>query len=199
MFCPQCGNKQSEELKFCKLCGANLFAVRQVVGTREADEKFDWSRTWVAEMFMSEAERKRRNAELERERGVTPEIKRYNEIKAGVIVSCVGIGVALVLWVIGMAIFRGGGIPPGDAELVRSIWVAGVIPFMVGLALIINGLFVSKKIVELHKRALGAAPDALPKGAEQPALKSADTSEFIHPGFSVTEGTTKHLTVKDER
>lgn len=199
MFCPQCGNKQSDELKFCNLCGANLFAVRQVVGTREADEKFDWSRTWVAEMFMSEAERKRRNAELERQRGMTPELKRFNEIKAGVIVSCVGIGLMIFLYIIGMAIFRGGQNPPEDAELIRSIWVAGVIPFMVGLALIINGLFVSKKMVELQKLSQQQyPPDALPKGAEQPALKSADTAEFIPPGFSVTEGTTKHLTVKDE-
>ncbi|MDT5271066.1 MAG: hypothetical protein QOH49_3252 [Acidobacteriota bacterium] len=199
MFCPQCGNKQSDELKFCNLCGANLFAVRQVVATREADEKFDWSRTWVAEMFMSEAERKRRNAELERQRGVTPEIKRYNEIKAGVIVSSVGIGLMFFLYVIGMAIFRGGQNPPGDAEIIRSIWVAGVIPFMVGLALIINGLFVSKHIVELKRRAQQSSPDALPKGAEQPALKSADTSEFIPPGFSVTEGTTKHLSIPEQK
>ncbi len=54
MFCPQCGASQDEELKFCKLCGANLYAVRQVVGTRETGEKFDWSKTWVAEMFLSE-------------------------------------------------------------------------------------------------------------------------------------------------
>ena len=199
MFCPQCGNKQSDELKFCNLCGANLFAVRQVVATRETDEKFDWSRTWVAEMFMSEAERKRRTEELERRSGVTPEIKRYNEIKGGVITSFVGVGVMLFLWVIGMAIYRSGQNPPADAEIIRSVWVAGIIPFMVGLALIFNGLFVSRKIVELQKRARGLAPDSLPKGAEQPALKSADTSEFIPPGFSVTEGTTKHLTVKDER
>src|SRR5215211_442126 len=105
MFCPQCGNQQSEELKFCKLCGANLFAVRQVVATREADDKFDWSRTWVAEMFMSEAERKRRTAELELERGLTPEIKRYNEIKAGVIVSSIGVGLMVFLYIIGMAVF----------------------------------------------------------------------------------------------
>ncbi len=200
MFCPQCGNKQGEELKFCKLCGANLFAVRQVVGVREADEKFDWSRTWVAEMFMSEAERKRRNAELERERGVTPEIKRYNEIKAGVIVSSVGVALMLVLWVIGMAIFRSGENPPAAAEIIRSIWVAGIIPFMVGLALIFNGLFVSRKIVEMHKRELEQyPPDALGRGVEQPALKSADTSEFIPPGFSVTEGTTKHLSVPGKK
>src|SRR5215207_1234679 len=201
MFCPQCGNKQGEELKFCNLCGANLFAVRQVVGAREADEKFDWSKTWVAEMFMSEAERKRRNGELERQRGVTPEIKRYNEIKAGVIVSSVGVGIMFFLWVIGMAIFRSGLNPPGDAEIIRSVWVAGVIPLMVGLALIFNGLVVSKRTVELQKRAHGQAPDELPKGAgqPQPSLKSADTSEFIPTGFSVTEGTTKHLSLKDER
>jgi hypothetical protein len=201
MFCPQCGNKQNDELKFCNLCGANLYAVRQVVATREADEKFDWSRTWVAEMFMSEAERKRRQAELELQRGVTPEIKRYNEIKAGVITSCVGVGVMVFLYIIGMAIFRSGQNPPGDAEIIRSIWVAGFIPFMVGLALIINGLFVSKKIVELHKRERLSAPDALASGAaeQQPALKSADTSEFIPPGFSVTEGTTKHLTMKEKQ
>ncbi len=199
MFCPQCGNKQSDELKFCNLCGANLYAVRQVVGTREADDKFDWSRTWVAEMFMSEAERKRRQAEIERQRGVTPEIKRYNEIKAGVIVSSIGVGVMIFLYFLMMAISRSGHHSPGDAEIIRSIWVAGVIPFMVGLALIINGLFVSRKIVELQNRARQAELDALPKGGEQPALKSANTSEFIPPGFSVTEGTTKHLTMKEKQ
>lgn len=199
MFCPQCGNKQSDELKFCNLCGANLYAVRQVVATREADDKFDWSKTWVAEMFMSEAERKRRQEEIERQRGVTPEIKRYNEIKAGVIVSSIGIALMLVLFVIGMAISRGQ-IPPEGAEIVRSIWVAGFIPFMIGLALIFNGLFVSKKIVELKNRARLVEPEQLPQPAEpQPALNSADTSEFIHPDFSVTEGTTKHLTLKDRR
>jgi hypothetical protein len=200
MFCPQCGNKQSDELKFCNLCGANLYAVRQVVATREADDKFDWSKTWVAEMFMSEAERKRRQEEIEDRRGITPEIKRYNEIKAGVITSCVGVGVMLFLYVIGMAVYRSGQNPPGDAEIIRSIWVAGFIPFMIGLALIFNGLFVSKKIVELQKRARLSEPGELPQSAEpQPALKSADTSEFIHPDFSVTEGTTKHLHVPQRK
>ena len=174
--------------------------MRQVVATREADDKFDWSKTWVAEMFMSEAERKRRQEEIERQRGVTPEIKRYNEIKAGVIVSSVGVAVMLVLFVIGMAIADSGQNPQGDAEIIRSIWVAGFIPFMVGLALIFNGLFVSRKIVELKKRASLPEPEELPQPAEpQPALRSADTSEFIHPGFSVTEGTTKHLRVPERK
>src|ERR687894_1417565 len=104
MFCPKCGSTQSDELKFCKLCGANLYAVRQVVDTRVAEEKFDWSKTWVAEMMLSEAERNKRQADFEQRHGLTPEIKRYNEIKGGVITAFVGVGVTLVLGVIGHAI-----------------------------------------------------------------------------------------------
>ena len=197
MFCPQCGNKQSDELKFCNLCGANLYAVRQVVSTRATEEKFDWNKTWVAEMMLSESERKKRQADFEQDHGLTPEIRRYNEIKGGVITSFVGLAVMLFLWVIGMAVYR---VQPNDpdVEIIRSIWVAGFIPFMVGLALIFNGLVVSRKIVELQRRARGLEPAALSKGTEQPALKSADTNEFIPTGFSVTEGTTKHLSLKDE-
>ena len=199
MFCPQCGNKQGDELKFCNLCGANLYAVRKVVGTREAGDKFDWNMTWVAEM-LSDAERKKRQADFEERRGLTPEIKRYNEIKAGVIVSSVGLGLMLFLYVIGMAIANSGHNPPDEAEIIRSIWVAGFIPFMVGLALIFNGLFVSKKIVELQKRARLHEPEELPQSAgPQPALKSADTSEFVPSDFSVTEGTTRHLHVPERK
>ena len=43
MFCPQCGSTQSDELKFCKSCGVNLDAVREVAAMRPAGEKFDWS------------------------------------------------------------------------------------------------------------------------------------------------------------
>src|SRR5215213_8598264 len=147
MFCPQCGSKQSDELKFCNLCGVNLFAVRQVVSTRATEEKFDWSKTWVAEMMLSEGERKKRRAV---ERGLTPEVRRYNEIKGGVVTSFVGIALMVFLFFIGMAISR---VQPNDPEMeiIRSVWIAGFIPFMVGLALIFNGLFVSKKIVELQK------------------------------------------------
>jgi hypothetical protein len=196
MFCPQCGQKQSDELKFCNLCGANLLAVRQVVALREGEEKFDWSRTWVAEMFMSETERKRRQAEIERQAGVTPEMKRYNEIKAGVIVSCVGFAVMVFLYNIMDGIVRSGQNPPSDAAILNSVWVAGLIPIMVGVALIINGLFVSRKMVELARRQQqqqSAPPNTLDAAPERPPLRSADTSEFLPPAHSVTEGTTKHL------
>src|SRR5260370_9242962 len=107
---------------------------------REASEKFDWSRTWVAEMFPSESEGKRRNEQIERERGITPEIKRYTEIKAGVITSSVGAALMIFLYVLMQGIILSGRPSPSDAAILSHIWVAGVIPFFVGVALIINGL-----------------------------------------------------------
>jgi hypothetical protein len=193
MFCPQCGANQSDDLKFCNLCGANLHAVRQAVASRETGETFDWSKTWVAEMFLSESERKRRLQELELQRGITPEVKRYNEIKAGVITSCVGVGVMIFLAVICEGIIASGQNPPGDAAILSRVWVAGVIPFFVGLALIINGLFVSKKLARVLERELESGQNSLGSQPDPRTLRSADTNEFVPANFSVTEQTTRHL------
>src|ERR671933_2399080 len=111
MFCPKCGTNQPDDLKFCKTCGAHLQAVRLAVEARDAGEKFDWSKTWVAEMFLSEGERKRREEEFERLRGITPEVKRYNEIKGGVITACVGAALMIFLSIFMEGIIRGGKVP----------------------------------------------------------------------------------------
>lgn len=193
MFCPQCGSSQGDELKFCKLCGANLRAVRRAAATRETGGGLDWGKTWVAEMLMSSEEAVRRQAELERLRGITPEVKRYREIKAGVITSCVGLAVALVLYELMQGIVLGGKVPHDTAEILSRLWVAGMLPLFVGIALVINGLFVSKKLVEIAGRESQAGPHFPDRGAGPDALPAADTTEFIPSGFSVTEETTVHL------
>src|SRR5712664_2022138 len=171
MFCPQCGSSQNDELKFCKSCGVNLAAVRQVAAIRDPSEKFDWSRTWVAEMFLSESERKRRNEQIERERGITPEIKRYTEIKAGVITSSVGEGLMIFLYALMQGIILSGHNPPGDAAILGRIWIAGVIPFLVGVALILNGLFVSKRLVSIAMREQRSKENILKSGEKTPACR----------------------------
>lgn len=193
MFCPKCGSAQSDELKFCKSCGANLFAVRQVAETRETAEGFDWSKTWVAEMFMSPQELKRRKEEIERQRGITPEMKRHNEIKAGVITGTVGIGIAIFLYVFMQGIILSGNVTPNSAEILSRLWIAGVLPLFVGIALIINGLFVSKKLLETARRDSQNAANSFEQQPNRQSLEPADTTEFAPPGFSVTEQTTKHL------
>jgi len=190
MLCPRCALNQSDEIKFCTSCGANLQAVREALDAPE--KKFDWGNTWVAEMFMSGQAAEIRKREMERQLGITPEVKRYNEIKAGVIVSCVGIAVSIFLFFLMMGVAANA--RPEDAAILTRIWVAGIIPFMVGLPLIINGLFVSKKMIQVMERGR-KEPDALEDGGPTPrGLRAADTSEFIPAKMgSVTDQTTRHL------
>jgi hypothetical protein len=189
MICPRCASNQGDDIKFCTSCGANLQAVREVLQPPDPAGKFNWNNTWVAEMFMSGQAAELRKREMERQLGITPEVKRYNEIKAGVIVSSVGIGVSIFLFFIMQAI---AGQNPQDGEILRSLWVAGVIPFMVGLALIINGVVVSKKMAEVIEREQNKSK-SLEEAPSPRGLKSPDTSEFVPVNFSVTDQTTRHL------
>jgi hypothetical protein len=155
--------------------------VREALDQRES--KFDWSDTWLAEMFMSGKATELRKQEIERRMGITPEVKRYREIKAGVIVSSIGVGVAIFL-----NVFMRGIIPNASddaAEILSRVWIAGIIPFLIGLALIINGVVVSKKLVEIAKRNQDET-DELKGGPIPRELRPGDPSEFIPAGMSVT-------------
>ena len=205
MVCPRCGSSQRdwystrdalEELKFCKECGANLYALRQLVDKPEVDEKFDWNKTWVAEMLQSSEEAVRRQQALEIAGGLTPEVKRYNEIKGGIITGSVGVALMIFLYVFMQGIIIGGKVPNDTAEILSRIWVAGVIPVFVGLALIFNGVFINKKALASSKRAPNSTSELT--GDETPALRSANTAEFLPANFSVTENTTRHLNQKEE-
>jgi hypothetical protein len=186
MFCPGCAIQVSDELKFCKQCGANLHGAREGMMSRSTGEKFDWSKTWVADMFLSEEERERR-------RGVTAEEKWLNEIKGGVITSFVGVGVMIFLRLFLEVVANQKS--PGDAEILRSVWLVGIIPFVVGLGLIFNGLFLTRRIV---KRKEEQAQAALPSSKAPAAFPAKTTNHLaIDPAqasaIGVTEDTTAHL------
>ena len=186
MFCPNCALELTENLKFCKRCGAPLTGVREALtrGSTGTTGGFDWSKTWVADMLMNPEE-------LDRVRGVNPEVKRYKEIKAGVITACVGIAVTFFL-----AIFMEGvaAAHPEDAVILQRVWVAGIIPLMVGLGLIINGVFVTKKMNKALERI------SLPASTPVPALPKTTTNpldnrtwESDPPDFSVVEPATQKM------
>ena len=191
MYCPQCGSNQSDEMKFCKSCGANLFAVREVVATRDTDRKFDWSNTWVAEMMLSKSERERRKEEIERQRGITPESRSHKEIKAGVITASAGVGLAIFLSVFMQGIILGGNIGADAVPILSRLWVVGVIPFFIGLGLLINGLFVRRSGTTSPK------PGTFDREAERSSLPPGD--KFPPTPSSVTEHTTRQLRGSDTK
>ena len=197
MFCPQCGSTQPDDLKFCKACGANLQALRQILANRDPDDKFDWSKTWVAEMFMSGEEATRKAAEIERLQGITPEIRRNNEIKAGVITASVGAAITILLFVLMGGIIESGRVSDAAAAILSRIWVAGLIPIFVGAALIFNGMYISKRSSAGTRANAPHTGDAettqLPGPGTSDFLPPADTNELFPAGFSVTDATTRHL------
>jgi len=196
MICPRCNSNQTDDVKFCTVCGANLLAVRQALDVREAED-FDWSKTWLAEMFMSHAEQKRRRAAIEVASGLTPEVKRYNEIKAGVITTSVGIALILFLFIFMQGLVLNSGVTSDAAVILTRLWAVGLIPFFVGVALIVNGVVVSKKLVEIANRDKDVK--SVGEGVEPQALRAANTNEFLSTPFSVTDQTTKHLRVSDRK
>lgn len=152
---------------------------------------------WFADMALSDAESKRRKEELDHRRGITPEVRRYNEIKGGVITGSIGLALAIFLNVFMQGLVLSGSVSPDTAEILSRLWVVGVIPLFVGIALIINGVFVSKRLAEIARRAAQTGLSIPEKDTNPLALRSAETTEFVPSGFSVTEGTTKHLRSSD--
>ncbi len=166
------------------------------MATRE-DPKFDWSKTWVADMFMSGEDAVEHEARIERLQGITPEIKRQREIKAGVITGSVGIGLMILLFVLMEGIIAGGRVSAAAAEILSRLWVVGVIPVMVGAALIFNGTFISKKRDALSTNLTDTATNELDPAPLENYLGPADTNQLeTREPFSVTDETTRHLSQK---
>ncbi len=204
MFCPNCGSTQADGLRFCKACGANLSAVKQALTSPERSENFEWKNTWVAEMLMSSEQAVRRKAELDRLKGITPESKRRNEIKAGMITGSIGLGLMIFLYVFMEGIILGGNVPPAEAEILKRIWIAGIIPLFIGGALIFNGLFVSKLFggdrssnAQIENQTSPLATGELPSN-DPDYLGPADTTHFPDIPFSVADETTRHLEKRQE-
>jgi hypothetical protein len=105
----------------------------------------------------------------------------------------VGIALMIFLNILMQGIINSGQSPASDAAILSRIWIAGIFPFFVGMGLLVNGIVVSRKLVELEERNSKSGLNILDQDREPPELRAADTAEFIPSSPSVTEGTTRHL------
>jgi Domain of unknown function (DUF6249) len=185
MFCPGCAYQAGDDLKFCRQCGANLRGVREVMTSAPGEEKSDWS--WAAQVRLAH--------EMQEKMRGTPEERRLNEIKGGVITSFVGIGLMIFLYFFFdvVANYKS----PDDAWI-RALWLVGIIPFLIGIGIIFNGLFVSRHLLKLKEQQAETAKSASLILSAPPAASPAKTTDQLSavssPGpYSVTEEPTEHF------
>ena len=189
MYCPSCGTEASDQTKYCVKCGVNLRRVKGVMGKGGAGSR-EGNEAW-GEAHKERGEERRKRADERRKK--TPEEKRFNEIKAGVIVSSVGFGLMVFLSLLFNAIASTMSEP--EANILRSLWAVGLVPFMIGLGILFNGLFISKRIVNLKRQQdqadrqspLFSAPNT------SPVARLIEPAQSPIPDFSITETTTTKL------
>ena len=176
MFCPSCGTQTESGIKYCKKCGLALNRVRGVMNRGTAAT--DWKDVWVQEL---------------EKRKKSPEQKRLEEIKGGLITTAAGISVTIFLYFLMSAVARN---EPHDAEILRSVWLAGLVPTVIGLAIMFNGLFISPKIVALKRReASSETTDAdWPMSVNTNSLDTPVAAAL--PAANFNYGVTEHTTAK---
>jgi hypothetical protein len=184
MFCPGCGLQVSDDLKFCRKCGANLHGAREGMMSRPVEKKPDWSNSWAANIILAKELRQRLRG--------TSEERRLNEIKGGVITSLTGVGLMTFLYFFLNIVAQKAG---DAAEIVRGLWMVGIIPTLVGIGLIINGVFVSRRLTSLKEEQAQTKVSASPAPQALPAKTTDHLVVDIAPsnGASVTEDSTLHL------
>ena len=183
MFCPSCGTQTEAGIKFCKKCGQALNRIRGVMSRGGANPS--WNDVWKQEELDS----------LERNRKKSPEEKRYEEIKGGVITTSVGVGATIFLYFLFNALATH---EPGNAALFHSLWKVGLVPTSIGLGILFNALVISPKIVALKRREAmsdEASVERWVRAADTNMFEQAPVSALPEANFehSVTEHTTAKL------
>ena len=209
MFCPSCGSEERQASQYCRACGTDLRPVRvslerpdsitasavsarEEIGRavaqqiREVEDSRDLKR--IAEDVLPQIEKF-----LE-----SPDEKRLRRMRAGVIVSSIGVGVTILNLL--MALFAKG----DDLQGFFGGAGAGIIVFCIGLGLLLNALLFTRprKGVQDHSAdahaqnlldATYAAPQLRAGDEVAAALRAHTTSNLASPRGSVTEHTTLHL------
>jgi hypothetical protein len=197
MFCPDCGLEDKQSNQFCRACGTDLRPVRYA---REKPDNITASAASARDEIGRAVAAKIRESRNPEELAVvaedvlpeiekfleSPEEKRMRRMRSGMILSCIGLGTAIGVAVVSFFIAN------KDFEFLFLISLAGVVTFFIGLAFILNGLFltVPRKTVEDKSSDADSQRELDGIRGETNDLVLPEASDVFS---SVTENTTKHL------
>src|SRR6266566_2428873 len=204
MYCPICGSEERQPGQYCRACGTDLRVVRR--GLERPDEITASAVSAREQISQAMAEKIR---EMESSRDLqriaedvvpkiekfleSPEEKRLRRVRAGVVTAAIGLGATLLIFLMSI-----------EAHDLLPFISLGLIPFFIGLGLLVNGLAFTiprKKIddrsdeaksqQELESLIRGASSvDQLPPFSQSGPAGSTDR---IISQPSVTEHTTHQL------
>src|SRR6185436_14093754 len=141
MYCPSCGSEERQLSQFCRACGTDLRIVRNSLENPDAITQSAISAREHIGMAVADKIRQMSSAkDLERvaedvlpqfEKFLeSPEERRLRRVRAGVVTAAIGFGASVAMFVAAM----------DKVDLLPFI-TPFFITFIVGLGVIINGLF----------------------------------------------------------
>jgi hypothetical protein len=209
MFCPSCGSEERQASQYCRACGTDLRPVR--VSLERPDSITASAVSARAEIGHAVAQKIREVGDSRDLKRVaedvlpqiekfleSPEEKRLRRMRAGVVLSSIGVGVTALMFL--MALVAN----PNDVQGFFGGAGMGIIIFCLGLGLLLNAVLFTRprKGVQDHSADAQeqnlldesyAAPQLRPGNEISAAVRAQTTSNLAQPRGSVTEHTTLHL------
>ena len=206
MYCPTCGSEERQISQYCRACGTDLRVVRRGLERPDAITASAVSaREQISQALADKIRQMESATDLETvaedvlpqlEKFLeSPEERRLRRVRAGVISAGIGLGGALLFFLMSFK----------DPELMPFLSL-GVILFLIGIGLVINGFAftIPRKTLadrsddalaqkELEARARGSFSANQLSAASQPTNDLASPSDRIAARPSVTEHTTHQL------
>ncbi len=193
MFCPNCGSEDHQSRQYCRACGIDLRSVRHGLEKPESVMASALSaREEIGHAIAARIREVRDAGDLKVMEDVLPEVEKFFEspeerrlrrIRAGVVIAMIGLGATLFFFLLSLK--------EEDATFLPAL---GVIAFLIGLGIVINGLLFTVTKEQKARPQLNAGKDE-----NKARVASNDTREElpspVQMGLapSVTEHTTHRL------
>ena len=202
MYCPTCGSEERQPSQYCRACGTDMRGVRLSLERPDSITASAVSAREQISQAMAEKIRQMEPDDLKRvaedvlpqiEKFLeSPEEKRLRRVRAGVVVAATGIGAALLIFLLSLA----------SHDLIPFISL-GVIAFLIGLGMILNGVAFTipkKRLVDRTEEAEAQRQLEMRIGSYYPNPSAAPlgpqgqtTNDLMSERPSVTEHTTHQL------
>ncbi|HEV7743944.1 MAG TPA: zinc ribbon domain-containing protein [Pyrinomonadaceae bacterium] len=207
MYCPTCGSEERQISQYCRACGTDLGGVRRglerpdTITASAVSAREEISRAMAEKIREMEGSRELKQVaedvlpQLEKFLE-SPEEKRLRRVRAGVVTAAIGLGGALLIFLMSLA----------SHDLIPFISL-GVATFLIGIGLVINGLAFTIPRKTLADRsddaraqreleAMAAKNGYAPSQLSGTSQATNELNERIAGRPSVTEHTTHHLNAK---